>query len=142
MTWSFNSWKMNCMGLTRRDTAPSVNPNFTFIIIFLILCCALFVIRICCLFTNQIETLQKQAKFLRGLNKNEKSKISVSIKPLRHTENLDKFVLILEDLNLHLEAEVFNPPCSFSLTPMVNNLCKYECCVNNIHKIIQNMMFS
>ena len=107
------------MGLTRRDTAPSVNPDFTFVIIFLILCSGLFVIRICCLFTNQIEALQMQAKFLRALNKNEKSKIPVSIKPLRHTENLDKFVLISEDGNLHLEAEVFNPPCSLSYFPYI-----------------------
>ena len=43
---------------------------------------------------------------------------------------------------LQLEAEVLNPPDVFPLIPIVNKSCNIECYVNNMLKIIQNMMVS
>ena len=51
------------------------------------------------------------------------------------------FFLIEED-DIQLEAEVFNPPDVFPLIPTVNKSCNIESCVNNMLQIIQNMMVS
>ena len=44
--------------------------------------------------------------------------------------------------NIQLEAEVINPPDVFPLIPIVNKSCNFECCVNNMLQITQNMMVS
>ena len=50
--------------------------------------------------------------------------------------------LIINGVPLQWEAEVFNPPCIFPLTSIVNKSCNIECCVNNMFQINQNMIVS